>query len=242
MLMHRAFRQGRRVFVSRPANHFPLREDAKLSLLFAGGIGVTPLIAMAHRLHTLGAAFELHYSAAARESAGFLHELDTAPWKRHVHCHFKASGGRADLEALIPDYSSGYRLYTCGSPRYMDGVLAAAIAHGWPEDALRREFFSVPEAPGYVNHPFRLRLLRSARTVEVPADRSATDVLAELGIRVDTKCSDGICGVCATTYDAAASGPIEHRDYVLGEKERQHRVILCCSRARDPGAEIVLDL
>jgi hypothetical protein len=49
-LMHRAFREGRRVFISRPANHFPLYEEATLSLLFAGGIGVTPMLAMAHRL------------------------------------------------------------------------------------------------------------------------------------------------------------------------------------------------
>ena len=56
-LMHRAFREGRQVFIGRPVNHFPLVEDAPFTLLFAGGIGVTPLIAMAHRLHALGRDF-----------------------------------------------------------------------------------------------------------------------------------------------------------------------------------------
>ncbi len=44
-LMHRVFREGRRVFVSPPRNHFALDERAARVLLFAGGIGVTPLLA-----------------------------------------------------------------------------------------------------------------------------------------------------------------------------------------------------
>ena len=82
----------------------------------------------------------------------------------------------------------------------MNGVFDAATAQGWPEDAMHREFFSVPEAPDWVNLPFVLKLAKSGRSFEVPAERSATDVLADAGILVDTKCSDGICGVCATRY------------------------------------------
>jgi ferredoxin len=135
----------------------------------------------------------------------------------------------------VPRYQSGYHLYACGAARYMDGVFAAAQGAGWPEDALHKEYFSVPEPPDRVNHPFVLRLLGRDRTVEVPAERSATDVLAELGIFVDTKCSDGICGVCATPYTA---GEVEHRDYVLSARERAHKLTLCCSRAKTPGGEI----
>ncbi len=241
-LMHRAFREGRHVFITKPTNHFPLYEDASMSLLFAGGIGVTPMIAMAHRLHALGKPFALHYSAASRKTAGFLHDLAQAPWKDKVHYHFKDEGARADLQALTPLYSAGMHVYTCGAPRYMDGVFEAALARGWPEDAMHREYFSVPEADGWVNHAFTLRLARSGRRFDIPADRSATDVLAQAGVKVDTKCSDGLCGVCATSYDAGASGEVEHRDFVLGRKEREHKIILCCSRARQEGGELVLDL
>jgi hypothetical protein len=55
------------------------------------------------------------------------------------------------------------------------------------------------------------------------------------------KCSDGLCGVCARHYDAALSDDIEHRDFVLGQKERQHKIILCCSRAQHAGGVITLD-
>jgi reductive dehalogenase len=241
-LMHRAFREGRQVFIGRPVNHFPLVEDAPYTLLLAGGIGVTPLIAMAHRLHALGRDFRLYYSAASRATAGFLDELAAAPWTHRVQLHIKAEGGRADLAALLPWHQPGWQLYTCGSARYMDGVFAAAAALGWPEAALHREYFQLPEAPERVNHPFKLKLARSGRVLQVPADRSATEVLAESGIAVPTKCSDGLCGVCAMAYDAAASSPVEHRDVVLGAAERQQRVILCCSRAADAGGLLVLDL
>ncbi len=241
-LMHRAFRQGRRVFITRPANHFPLHEDATHCLLFAGGIGVTPMIAMAHRLHAIGKPFALHYSAASRASAGFLDDLQQARWAEQVTLHFKDEGRRADLPALVPPYACGNHLYCCGAPRYMDAVFAAARARDWPEDALHREYFSVPEAEAWVDRPFELRLARSGATIKVPADKSATDMLAEAGIRVDTKCSDGLCGVCATAYDAAASGAIEHRDFVLGKKDREQRVILCCSRTVEAGAVLVVDL
>ncbi len=241
-LMHRAFREGRQVFITKPTNHFPLFEDAPMSLLFAGGIGVTPMIAMAHRLHVLGKPFALHYSAASRKTAGFLDDLAQVPWSDKVSWHFKDEGARADLPALMPAYAAGAHVYTCGAPRYMDGVFDAATAKGWPEAALHREYFSVPEADAWVNHAFTLRLSQSGKTLEVPPERSATDVMARAGIRIDTKCSDGLCGVCATPYDAGASGPIEHRDFVLSRKEREHKVILCCARTKVAGDVLVVHL
>jgi ferredoxin-NADP reductase/ferredoxin len=238
-LMHRAFREGRRVFVSRPRNNFPLEEGASRTFLFAGGIGVTPFIAMAHRLHALGREFELHYSVRRRADAAFLAGLAHVPWYGRVVLHVTDEGTRADFARLVPRYQSGYHLYTCGAARYMDGVFAAAQGAGWPEDALHKEYFSVPEPPDYVNHPFTLRLAKSGRTVPVPADVSAIEALARAGILVDTKCSDGICGVCATPYLA---GEIEHRDYVLSAKERARKMIVCCSRAKAPGGEITVEL
>jgi ferredoxin-NADP reductase len=237
--MHRAFREGRRVFVSRPRNNFPLEEAATRTLFFAGGIGITPLLTMAHRLHALGREFEFHYSFRKREEAAFLADLSNVSWKQRVSLHVTAEGTRCVFDELIPRYEAGMHLYTCGAARYMDAVYAVAHAQGWPEDALHKEYFSVPEPPEYVNHRFSLRLNRSAKTIEVPADISAIEALARAGVMVDTKCSDGICGVCATPY---LSGEIEHRDYVLSAKERKAKMIVCCSRAKAQGGQIVLDL
>ncbi|NMG39600.1 4Fe-4S dicluster domain-containing protein [Chelativorans sp. ZYF759] len=235
LLMHRVFREGRRIFVSEPRNHFPLDEEADFTVLMGGGIGVTPLLTMAHRLHVLNKDFLLHYSARAREECGFVDEIEAQPWADKAGFHFSKEGGRGDLSALIPEYRRGMKLYTCGSDRYMDAVFEAARGRGWPEEALSKEYFTVPEPPDYVNHPFLLELVNSGRVIEVPAEKSATDVLAEAGIHISTKCSDGICGVCACGH---LGDEIEHRDYVLSAAEREKRVILCCSRAKAPGGRI----
>jgi reductive dehalogenase len=238
-LMHRVFREGRRVFVSPPRNHFPLDERASHVLLMAGGIGVTPMVAMAHRLHAIGGSFELHYSVASRAQAGFLDDLARAPWRERVRLHVKDEGGRADLAAILPAWREGVVLYACGSARYMDGVYDAARARGFPDRAMHREYFSVPEAPERERHPFVVVLGAGGRRIEVGAEENATDALARAGVRIDTKCSDGLCGVCARPYLA---GEVDHRDLVLSTKERAGRIVLCCSRAARPGGEIVLDL
>jgi ferredoxin len=187
----------------------------------------------------LGRPFELHYSVRRRADAGFLEDIAATPWRDAVKLHVSDEGARADIATLIPAYEPGFHLYTCGSARYMDALFAAAEARGWPEEALHKEYFSVPEAPEHESHPFRLKLAKSGRVIDVPADRRATEVLAEAGIAVDTKCSDGICGVCAATVVA---GEVEHRDHVLSRKQRENRMILCCSRAVAPGGEIAIDL
>jgi ferredoxin-NADP reductase len=241
-LMHRVFREGRKVFVSAPRNHFPLREDATYTYLMAGGIGVTPMITMAHRLYALGRPFELHYSVPNRMRAGFLDELATAPWAGSVHLHVKDEGTRADLPHLIPMYAAGAHLYACGSARYMDEVMAVAQRHGWPEDACHQEYFSVPDAGNWVNLPFRIQLSKSRIELTVSAEQAATDVLKSAGFNIDEKCSDGLCGVCAAHYDPEASSAVEHRDFVLSQSERKHKVILCCSRPKEADGLLVIDL
>lgn len=234
-LMHRAFREGRRVFISRPRNNFPLVESATRTLLFGGGIGITPLLTMAYRLRLLERPYALHYSARRRADAAFSREVEKLGGILHV----SEEGTRLEVENAIPRYEAGFHLYACGSAPYMDAIFAAAQAKAWPEEALHKEYFSVPEPPDYVNHPFTLKLQRSGKTIQVPAEISAIEALARAGIMVDTKCSDGICGVCATPY---LSGEIEHRDYVLSAKERVSKMIVCCSRAKREEGEIVLDL
>ena len=238
-LLHRIFREGRRVFVSRPINHFPLRADATRSILMGGGIGVTPLLAMAHALHRAGRPFALHYSGRTRGAMGFLPDIAAAPWADRAQVHVTDEGTRADLAAILGRYEPGSHLYTCGGAGYMDAVTAAAAAAGFPEDARHLEYFAAPEEPERPSHPFALRLARTGRTLAVPADRTAADVLRENGVAVDLKCADGLCGVCRC---GVVSGAVDHRDHVLSRAEREGAMILCRSRAAERGGVVELDL
>jgi len=239
LLMHRIFNEGRKIFVSKPINHFELAVEARQTYLMAGGIGVTPLIAMAHELHAKSADFELHYSGRSRESMAFLYELSEHPWASNVHLHISDEGTRLDLNTVFKQADAKAHVYTCGAEPYMDSVLAAAKFAGVPEDNRHLEFFSVPEVPEYENHAFTLKLARSGKTFTVPANQSPAEVLQKQGYPVDIKCSDGLCGVCRCTL---VSGSVEHRDYVLSKKQRQANVILCQSRAAEAGGEMEIDL
>ncbi|MGI9390347.1 MAG: 4Fe-4S double cluster binding domain-containing protein [Boseongicola sp.] len=238
-LMHRIFSEGRKVFVSEPINHFPLIESATKSFLMGGGIGITPMVAMAHRLHTIGADFALHYSVPTRTAAGFLQDIQSFPWIDRVHLHISDEGTRADFAGIFLGAPVGTNVYACGPDAFMSGVVEAAIANSVPEDNCHIEYFATPEVPEYENHDFTLRLAKSGIDVPVRAEMSATDALAQAGFAVQVKCSDGICGVCSCQI---ISGEVEHRDFVLSNKERETRLILCQSRAAEPDGVIEIDL
>ena len=237
-LMHRIFQPGRKIFLSKPINHFELEEAATKTYLMGGGIGITPMIAFAHRLHALGAKFELHYSCASRASAAYLSDLSAAPWAANVQLHFSDDGSRAQLPAILSGYRPGWHVYTCGPDRYMQSVIEAATGGGFPEEARHLEYFSPPEHPEHVNHPFRLRL-KDGRELTVPADKTAADILLENGVHVDVKCADGICGVCKC---GVLSGEVDHRDFVLSQSQKKSAMILCQSRAKDRDSMLELDI
>ena len=234
-LMHRIFTEGRRVFASKPINHFPLIEDAAHSYLMGGGIGVTPMIAMAYRLHALGRPFDLHYSVRTRADAGFIALLEKQPWVALTHIHISDEGSRADLSHALKPHA-GAHVYTCGPDQFMTGVMDAAAENGFSVEQRHLEYFAVPDAPDYENHPFSLRL-PGGRKIDVAADEPASDALLRAGVHVDVKCADGLCGVCKCTV---TDGKVEHRDFVLSQAQRQTTMILCQSRAADPDGEITI--
>ena len=237
-MMHRIFSEGRRVFISKPINHFELVEDARKTFLMGGGIGITPMIAFAHRLHSLDADFALHYSIKTRSDAGYLDDLAAMPWANRVQYHVSDEGTRADLNAILAGYQTGWHVYTCGPDLYMSSVIEAAEKQGFPDEARHLEYFSVPEQPDYVNHAFSVTLSRDGRVLEVPEDKTIAEVLQENGIPVDIKCSDGICGVCKCAY----AGKVEHRDFVLSKAQRETEIITCQSRAAAGQKSITLEL
>ena len=121
----------------------------------------------------------------------------------------------------------------------MNGVMDAAERQGFPQSARHLEYFSVPEKPDYVNRPFTVKLAKSGKELAVPKDKSISDILQEQGVAIDVKCADGICGVCKC---GIVDGEVEHRDFVLSQKQRETEIITCQSRAAEGCEVITLDL
>lgn len=238
--VHELLRIGQRLRISAPRNLFALDEQAPRSLLLAGGIGITPLLAMAWRLHVLGADFALHQCVRSGKLAAFAERLSNAPFAAHTHLH-RDDGDAAqklDLPALLAAEPPGSQLYVCGPNGFMEYVLDSARAQGWAEERLHREYFAAPEAESG-GGAFTLRIASSGLELQVPEDRSALEVLEDAGFDIPVSCGQGICGTCLTRV---VDGQPEHRDLFLSDEEKAHndQFTPCCSRSRS--ACLVLDL
>ena len=144
--LHEAVQEGQRLSISEPRNLFALNPAAHRTLLFAGGIGITPILCMAERLSHAGAQFELYYSVRNHDRAAFSERLQASPFAQQVHLFFDDQQS-LDAYAVLAAPASGTHLYVCGPGGYMGFILDTARAQGWPEERLHREYFSAsPEA------------------------------------------------------------------------------------------------
>jgi ferredoxin-NADP reductase len=230
--------EGRAMRISRPRNFFGLDETAPASILMAGGIGITPMLAMAHRLHAIGAPFELHYATRTRSRAAFLDELEGGAFSEQVSAHFDdETGNPLDVAATLAASAAGAVLYVCGPQGFIDHVVDAAKFAGWTADRIHVEHFSA--APVITGAPFEVVAQRSGRSFHIPCDRTILDVLNEAGIDVPSSCRSGVCATCMTTV---LDGVPDHRDMVLteGEKDSNALIAVCCSRSRT--RQLVLDI
>jgi vanillate O-demethylase ferredoxin subunit len=246
--LHERVHEGDLLPVSTPRSTFALHAQARHHLLLAGGIGLTPLLAMAEQLQREGASFALAVFARSRAHLAFADALAALGPRVKLHFDEPASGPDAqhlDLAKLLREHRPGTHLYLCGPGGFMQAVLAAA-AH-WPEDSVHLEYFAPPAAEGAEgqtgrDEPFTLVVAGPQRSVPivvpVAADQSAVDALHDLGIDVPTSCSQGVCGTCAVTL---TGGDPDHRDHCLSATERRSRIALCCSRAK-AGGRIVVEI
>ena len=239
--MHEQIQVGQTLSISEPRNLFPLSENAQRSLLFAGGIGITPILCMAERLHQLDAEFELHYCARSIERAAFIERLRAAPFAERVHLHFDDGDAeqRLDAAALLADPDAGTHLYVCGPGGFMAHVLDTAKAQGWPDERAHREYFTAAPSNHDNDGSFAVQINSSGRIIQIPADKSVAEALEASGIEIQLSCEQGICGTCLT---GVLAGEPEHRDLYLTEHEqaRNDQFTPCCSRAKSP--LLVLDL
>ncbi len=234
--IHAQYRLGLRLRVPMPGNHFALHDDSRPAVLIAGGIGITPIRAMAEAMASARRPYALHYAVRSVREAPYLDDLTRLAGPALAVARADAHQ-RLDLAAIVASAPSDALIYVCGPARLVDAVLHETARQGVSSDRVRVERFA--SMPSGENRPLTVRLARSGLTVQVDARESVLDAVEKAGVDVPSSCRNGQCGSCAVKVLA---GRPEHRDVALNERERDQAGLMCICVSRADTDPLVLDL
>lgn len=238
--IHDHINVGDELEISEPRNLFPLANQQSRALLLAGGIGITPLIAMAETLLNDQIDFDLYYFCQSTEHIAFQERLNSEPFKGKVHfIHGNREETRIVLSEILDNSRENVHLYTCGPNGFMEAIFEIALANGWDSSRLHKESFQAAEISTENHQAFQVKIASTGEVLEVPAERSITEVLEDNGYFIPVSCEQGVCGTCITQI---LEGEAEHHDQFLTDDEKNVQKIFtpCCSRSRS--GLLVLDL
>lgn len=229
---------GLRLAASTPRDRFPLDETGRRQVLIGGGIGITPLVAMARRLCARGITPEVNYLVRREADAAFADELANLLPEGALRLHVSARDGRTAMAKLVGRVDADTRIHACGP----EGLLTAleAEATTWPAGCLRLERFR-GSAAGTTPRDGQCEvvLARSCRTLTLAPDESLIDGLTRAGVAPPTLCGEGACGTCAC---GVIEGAVDHRDVLQDDAEKAANDTLYACVSRPAGARLVLDL
>lgn len=239
--MHQLVNEGDVLSISEPRNNFMLYENCRRFILISGGIGITPLLSMAHRLNELELDFELHVCARNNEEIPFKHGLGHWSFATSVETHLDKNGRSSiNLKKVLANPASDTLIYVCGPSGFNKWVKSEALNLGWNESNIKKEVFSMDASELSEPKEFELVLSKSNRVLNIEKDQTIIDALEynNIDANYSYSCMQGTCGTCVTNV---LDGEIDHRDAFLTEEEKtaQNKMCLCVSRAKS--GSIVLD-
>ena len=232
--MHEHALVGTTLKTSEPINQFKLKK-ATSYLLIAGGIGITPILAMAKHLNGEQKSYRLIYCTRSAIETAYLDEIVTVCGERAVIHH--DDGQSSEVYDFWDDLETpgGNHVYCCGPAPMMDDI--RAMSGHWSEGRVHFEDFRPVEVVQADDTAFMVTLAGSGQIVPVPADRSILEAMRDAGVSTTSSCESGSCGTCKTRL---VRGVVDHRDMVLEDSERQSHIMICVSRALE--GDLVIEL
>lgn len=238
--MHEEITVGSQLRISVPKNNFVLYEDVQKYILISGGIGITPLLSMAHKLTELEKHFEFHICAKTAAFIPFNFELQNWTFAPNTEIHLDKNGKSSiDLSKVLAKPDRDTLLYICGPSGFNKWIKETAQKNAWHSDQIKEEHFSSETSGLPESQAFEVTLSKSGKTLTVTKDQTIIDALLLNNLKVDYSCLQGTCGTCISTV---LDGEIDHRDVVLTKEEKiaSKKMCICVSRAKND--RIVLDL
>ena len=234
--VHYYYRLGMKLRIAAPRNHFALHSDNRPAVLIAGGIGITPIKAMAQALDKRGADFALHYAGRSRSEMAYAGRLELALGER-LQLYPGDEGKRLSVKNVLTSAPDDAVFYVCGPTRLLDAVLAEVKRLGIDDTRLRYERFS--PAHQAEDRPVRVELAHSGGSIEVAADETILDALLRNGISASHSCMTGECRSCATEV---LEGTADHRDSALSDHERDALGLMCPCVSRATSETLTLNI
>ncbi len=231
--MHEGISVGKTLEISYPSNNFVLYENVKKYILLGGGIGITPLLSISHRLTEIEKYFELHICIKSEENLPFQYELRNWTFAPNVEIHIdKAGKSSMDINRVLANPDKDTLIYACGPSGFNKWIKQSALNLGWGNNQIKQEVFSMDQAETSAPKEFRLVLNKSGKSLIVKKEETIIDALHLNNIKVPYSCLQGTCGTCITKV---IKGKIDHRDAVLSEEEKSEndKMCICVSRAKD---------
>lgn len=245
--IHEKLRVGDVLTISEPRTLFRLSPEASRHRFIAGGIGITPIIAMIRWCVRHEIPWELHYCVRSRSHAAYLDELSSFGGHMQVHADDEDKTPRPrDVSGMMRDMDAREHIYCCGPAGMMDAVLLCGKQASVLPERIHFERFAAPGnevqgigAPVNGNKPFTVVLAKQGLRCIVEPNESILESLERHGVLATFSCREGLCRSCEV---ALLSGEADHRDYVLTDDEQQMNasLMICVSRARS--SELVIDL
>jgi len=234
--MHERVLKGSTLEINEPVNLFPVNRLGHKHILIAGGIGITPFLAMLSQFKHDRANFELHYAVRSPEDGAYFASL-SASREPGVFVYRSDKGERIPLGQILENQPLGTHLYVCGPQRMIDWTLQTAKEEGWPKENVHYEHFDAPP-PG---REFVVKLAKSGREIRVGEHQSILEALEQAGVDAPYLCRGGACGQCITNV-LGVQGKILHNDHYLADDEKAcgGKIATCVSRM--DGGSVTLDL
>ena len=229
-------KEGDLLNVKAPTGHFFLDMTKTTPVcLLAGGVGLTPMLSMAKAVAESGSRREVWLFFGCRSAGEHMLREDLEKLKAHdnvrvVICYsrpgkadVKGAGyhheGRVTVELLkerLP--SNNYEFFMCGNGAFMKTLNDGLEAWGVPEKDIHYEAFgpatvkkkAAPAvAAGAAAGPVcKITFAKSGKELDWnPAQANLLDFALENGLRIESGCRAGSCGVCSV---AIKSGSVDY--------------------------------
>lgn len=225
---------GSRLTITPPSGEFVLAANNTPSVLIAGSVGITPLLAMLEELLPQNNEQAIHLFWQVRHEHEWIYQPQLLRLQQQypqLTLHFLVSqpelpnnqARRININLLRAKLGNlrDYHYYLCASETLLDNLCSALETNGVTQDHIHFERFSI--ASGGATGIWSLDVNGTAVTFD--GHKTLLDALEENNIPISSDCRAGRCGECQITVTQGQTRSVITPEFVA---PTGHVLACCC--------------